>query len=105
MTQAPVVVRLLLCVALALSGGSASAHDLGQDEALQLRREGRILPLEQLLQAALQRYPGAVLLEAELEDEHGQLIYEVELVTRDGVVREIELHAGSGEVIKDEVDD
>jgi uncharacterized membrane protein YkoI len=105
MTLAAWVAPVLFSSALLLLSTSGNARDLNQDEALQLRQEGRILPLEQLLQSALQLYPGAVLLEAELEEEHGQLVYEVELVTREGVVREIELHAGSGAVLKDEVDD
>lgn len=84
---------------------SSSARDLDQDEALRLRREGLIMPLEQLLQMALQPYPGAVLLEVELEEEDGVLVYEVELVTEQGIVRELELHASTGEVLKDEVED
>jgi len=84
---------------------SSSARDLDQDEALRLRREGLIMPLEQLLQIALPRYPGAVLLEVELEEEDGVLVYEVELLTEQGTVRELELHARTGEVLKDEVED
>ncbi|MCU1717019.1 PepSY domain-containing protein [Pseudomonas sp. 5P_3.1_Bac2] len=105
MTAVSLLSRWLISAVLLVVSSSGSARDLNQDEALKLRQEGRILPLEQLLQTALQRYPGAVLLEAELEDEDGRLVYEVELVTSQGVVREIELNAGSGEVIKDEVDD
>ena len=96
----PLLACLLLTVTL-----SSSARDLDQDEALRLRREGLIMPLEQLLQMAMQRHPGAVLLEVELEEEDGVLVYEVELVTEQGVVRELELHAGTGEVLKDEVED
>ena len=40
----------------------AIARDLGQDEALRLREQGLIQPLEQLLQKALERHPGAKLL-------------------------------------------
>jgi uncharacterized membrane protein YkoI len=96
----PLLLGLLLSLAF-----SSSARDLNQDEALRLRREGLILPLDQLIQAAMQRHPGAVLLEVELEEEDGVLLYEVELVTEQGVVRELELHAGTAEVLKDEVDD
>jgi uncharacterized membrane protein YkoI len=46
-----------------------------------------------------------VLLEVELEEEHGVLVYEVELVTAEGVVRELELHAATAELLKDEVED
>lgn len=36
---------------------SLAARDLNQDEALALRQQGVILPLEQLLQQAMARYP------------------------------------------------
>ncbi|WP_411389307.1 PepSY domain-containing protein [Pseudomonas sp. MPB23] len=93
-------------VALLLMAFSSSlaARDLNQDEALALRQQGVILPLEQLLQQAMARHPGSRLLEAELEKKHGQYAYEVELVTIDGVVREIKLDASTGVLIKDEED-
>lgn len=83
----------------------ALARDLDQDEALSLRKQGVILPLEQLLHSALGRYPGAKLLEAELEEKHDRYEYEVELLTTEGVVREIKLDARTGVLIKDEEDD
>ncbi|PVZ19416.1 MULTISPECIES: PepSY domain-containing protein [unclassified Pseudomonas] len=91
--------QILLCSELSL------AHDLGQDEALKLRQQGLILPLEQLLASAMARYPDARLLEAELERDDGQYIYEVELLTASGVVREIELDAATGRLLKDKEDD
>lgn len=92
-----VLVLLAFCSSLA-------ARDLNQDEALALRQQGVILPLEQLLQQAMARHPGSRLLEAELEKKHGQYAYEVELVTTEGVVREIKLDATNGTLIKDEED-
>jgi uncharacterized membrane protein YkoI len=80
------------------------ARDLDQDEALRLRQQGVILPLEQLLQQAMDRYPGAKLLEAELEEKHDVYIYEVELLTPEGVVRELDIDATSGRLIKDKED-
>lgn len=96
--QAVLVALLALC-------SLASARDLDQDEALQLRQQGIILPLEQLLSDALGRYPGAKLLEAELEEKHDRYEYEVELLTLEGVVREIKLDASNGALLKDEEDD
>lgn len=96
--------QILLIALLALCS-LASARDLDQDEALQLRQQGVILPLEQLLQSALGRYPGAKLLEAELEEKHDRYEYEVELLTPEGVVREIKLDATNGALLKDEEDD
>ena len=94
----------LMALLLALTF-SSSARDLDQDDALRMRKEGLIMPLEQILFTALQRHQGAVLLEIELEEEDDVLVYEVELVTEQGVVRELELHASTGEVLKDEVED
>lgn len=84
---------------------SLAARDLNQDEALALRQEGVILPLEQLLQQAMARHPGSRMLEAELEKKHGRYEYEVELVTTEGVVREIKLDAATGVLLKDKEDD
>ncbi|WP_095110988.1 PepSY domain-containing protein [Pseudomonas sp. Irchel 3E20] len=96
-TRAALVLMLFCSLAL--------ARDLDQDEALRLRQQGVILPLEQLLQQALGRYPGARLLEAELEEKHDVYIYEVELLTAQGVVRELDLDATTGRLLKDEEDD
>ena len=82
----------------------AQARDLDQDEALRLRQEGVIQPLEQLLQPAFARYPGARLLEAELEAERGQYVYEIELLTADGQVRKLELDARDGRLLHDKED-
>lgn len=100
--RAPLLLTLPL--ALLLAATPAASRDLDQDEALQLRREGRILPLESLLQQVQQRYPGARLLEAELEEEDGLYIYDIELLTADGIARELELDARDGRLIKDEED-
>lgn len=95
--------------ALLLSGG-AQARDLDQDEALHLRQAGVVLALEQIIQPALERYPGATLLEAELEEHSsaepaGRYRYEIELLTSAGVVRELELDARDGRILQDKEDD
>ncbi|AGE25301.1 MULTISPECIES: PepSY domain-containing protein [Pseudomonas] len=97
------VASLAVLVLLAFCS-SLAARDLNQDEALALRQQGVILPLEQLLQQAMARHPGSRLLEAELEKKHGEYAYEVELVTTEGVVREIKLDATTGVLIKDKED-
>ncbi|WP_017476156.1 PepSY domain-containing protein [Pseudomonas sp. PAMC 26793] len=102
--------RTSVQVALVLSAfcSGLAARDLGQDEALRLRQKGVIAPLEHLLGPAFERYPGAKLLDAELEehkDRPVRYIYEIELLTVEGVVREIELDANTGELLKDKEDD
>ena len=46
-----------------------AALDVDQDEALRLRQSGEVLSFQAILRQADERYPGARLLEAEL-DEH-----------------------------------
>ncbi|WP_051231749.1 PepSY domain-containing protein [Stutzerimonas azotifigens] len=91
-------------IALALAAVPVAGRDLRQDEVLELRRQGAVVPLESLLQQALQRHPGAQLLEVELEEDDGVLIYEIELIGADGVVRELEFDARDGRLLKDEED-
>jgi uncharacterized membrane protein YkoI len=91
-------------LALVMCCSTAMARDLGPDEALNLRKQGVILPLEQVLQQAMDRYPGAKLLEVELEEKHDIYIYEVELLTAEGVARELHLKAATGELVKDKED-
>ncbi|EJN31188.1 MULTISPECIES: PepSY domain-containing protein [unclassified Pseudomonas] len=91
-------------LALVMFCSTAMARDLGPDEALNLRKQGVILPLEQVLQQAMDRYPGAKLLEVELEEKHDVYIYEVELLTAEGVARELHLKADTGELVKDKED-
>lgn len=98
----PVLVLPLLCT---LVSPALPGRDFDQDEALELARSGQIRALDALLQQALEKYPGATLLEAELELEKGRYRYEIELLTAGGGVRELELDAQSGELLKDEEDD
>ncbi|MCU0092139.1 PepSY domain-containing protein [Pseudomonas koreensis] len=91
-------------LALVMFCSTAMARDLGPDEALNLRKQGVILPLEQVLQQAMDRYPGAKLLEVELEEKDDVYIYEVELLTVEGVARELHLKADTGELVKDKED-
>lgn len=99
------VKRVSLYFFLAALTLGVSARDLSQDEALRLREQGRIIPLEQLLELVAQRHPQSSLLEVELEEDDDIYIYEVELATRDGVVRELEFDAHTGAILKDEEDD
>ena len=97
--------RLVVILSLATLCSQVLARDLDQDEALRLRQKGAILPLEHLMHQALARYPDARLLEAELEEHDDHYIYEVELLTTQGVVREIKLDAATGALLEDKEDD
>ena len=96
--------RRVTLLLLTLVCACAQARDLDQDEALVLRQQGTILALEQLVGKALARHPGAKLLEAELEEKHGVYVYEFELLTTQGIVRELKFDARDGRLLKDEED-
>ncbi|SQF99405.1 peptidase [Paucimonas lemoignei] len=96
--------RRVTLLLLTLVCTSVQARDLDQDEALVLRQQGTILALEQLVGKALARHPGAKLLEAELEEKHGVYVYEFELLTTQGIVRELKFDARDGRLLKDEED-
>ena len=80
------------------------AEDIDHDEALALAEQGVILPLQTLIQDALGRYPGRFL-EADLERDDGRYIYEMEIVTRDRRVLELEYDAVTGALLDVDEDD
>lgn len=87
-----------------LVSGSLKALDLSHKEALRLRQAGVILPFERILILAFEHYPGARLLESELEREEGNYIYELDVLTPAGVVHELEINASTGRFVEDEVE-
>lgn len=97
--------RASLTALLGLISSSLTADDVSHEEALRLREQGLVLPFETLLDAIHGRYPEARLLEVELERDDGILVYEIELLTREQVVRELEIDARDGTWLDDERDD
>jgi len=93
-----------LALALLFSSG-ASARDISQNEVLELRRRGELLPFEQVIALVETRHPGAQILEVELEEDDGRYLYELEILTRDNRVRELELDARDGRILDDELED
>ncbi len=94
--------RFLALLAALLLATPATADD--HEAIRRLVESGRILPLEQILERARQRRPGQVL-ETELENEDGRLVYEIELLDRQGFVRELYFDAATGAFLKEEEDD
>lgn len=65
---------------------------------------GAILSLEQVLQTARQQHAGRVL-ETELEESRGGMVYEVEILDANGEVWEMKFDARSGELLGEEQED
>ena len=101
------ILLVTMAVATLALPSAMEARELSQNEALALVREGKIKSLETLLGTALQRYPQARLLEAELEHskKRKRYRYEFELLLPDGSVRELEFDAVSGNLLYDKEDD
>jgi len=89
----PALVALLALLAASPAPADEAWHDL--HEAV---REGRIVPLPQILDWLEARYAGQVL-EVELERDDGRMLYEVEMLGPQGQVVEFEFDAASGELI------
>jgi uncharacterized membrane protein YkoI len=90
-------VFILLAVSAAavlLSGTLPVGASDDHESVRELRERGDIMPLAQLLEHAELR--GLRVLEAELEYEDGRLVYELELLDRQGRVRERYFDAVSG---------
>lgn len=87
-----------LVAALAV-GVAAPTSASDQDRARRAVEEGRILPLKEILARAQGAYPGQVI-EAELEDEGGVVVYEIKMLTADGRVMKLSYNAATGELLR-----
>ena len=90
-----------LLLALALNGPAAASDDMDHDRAKALRDEGRILPLETIIERAKKHRAGRVV-ETELEKKSTGYVYEIELVDENGTLWELKFDATSGVLIKSE---
>ncbi|RUQ28497.1 MAG: peptidase M4 [Candidatus Competibacteraceae bacterium] len=89
----------LLAVGGFVAGPALADRDHDEIHQLrQLRNAGQILSLETILANHRRRYPHGQLLEAKLEVEQSRHIYDLKLLGEDGVVREFEYDARTGEL-------
>lgn len=83
--------------------GAARADEDDHARAREALERGEILPLLTILQRATGHQPGEVI-EVELERDDGRWLYELKLLTPEGVLMEMELDAASGALIELERD-
>jgi uncharacterized membrane protein YkoI len=96
------LVLLLSTLSLGMSTGLADKKK-EHNEVREALQRGEVLPLVKILAIASEQVPGDVI-EVELEDEHGVLVYEIKILTGTGRVREVKIDARNGKVIKIEDD-
>jgi uncharacterized membrane protein YkoI len=78
--------------------------DGDHDRARRALEAGEILSLSEILAAAEAVRPGRVI-EVELEKDDGRWVYELELVTPDGRLYEMEIDAATGTLLEIEQED
>jgi len=98
------IVRVLLAGLMVLMPLQPVLADDDYVEARRLLRSGEILPLEDILKNVRQVFPGNVL-EVELEKKNQRVIYEMEILGEDGVIREVYIDARTGELLFSKEDD
>jgi uncharacterized membrane protein YkoI len=94
---------LLLLIPMLVATGHllADSQNGDHERAYQARQEDKILSLEEIL-GKLDLGPDTRLLEVEHEQQHGRYIYEIEYLTNDGDIYELEVDAATGRVLKQE---
>ncbi|MCF3630537.1 PepSY domain-containing protein [Thalassospiraceae bacterium LMO-SO8] len=88
--------------ALADGGGEhrdGYKRDDDHDRARRALERGEILPLTDILKRANKEYPGQ-LIEAELDDDHGGMVYELVIISAEGRVYKLYYDARTGELLK-----
>ena len=89
------IMRVMLAAFMMLSPLHVAMADDDHVEAKRLLDSGEILSLEVILKNVRQIYPGKVI-EVELEKEDQQIVYEIEILGDDGVIKEIYIDAKTG---------
>lgn len=95
----------LLVLLLSMGPTLVRADDVGHEEARRAVERGELRPLADILAVVKKSFPGKVV-EVELErEDSGRYIYEIEVLSRDGRVIELEYDGKTGRQLKMEVDD
>lgn len=89
-----------LALALLLSNGAFADDEEDHDRVHRLVQSGAIVPLEGILERLRAAQQGRML-EAELEEDGGRYVYEIEWIDDAGEVSEHEFDAATGEPLVD----
>lgn len=92
---APALVLTLLLTAAPFGVVAGDDHDRARSAV----QAGRVLPLRTILDNVARDYPGDVI-ETELEDMHGDPVYEIKLISPEGMVMKLVYDARDGTLIK-----
>lgn len=96
MTRLLPLVLLLLCLPQIAGGQRPALPDV--ELARDLVERGEIMPLADVLKRLQATHPGQVV-EVELEYSDGILVYEVDLITPEGRMIEVDMDAATGKIV------
>lgn len=82
----------------------AFSSDEDHDRAMRALRDGEVMPLSEIL-SFVQREVGGRVIEVDFERDDGRWIYELELLSPDGRIMELEIDGATGRILKQEFDD
>lgn len=92
-----------LGLALLLALGAAPLGNTGEvsdhDRARQAVEAGEVLPLRTVLERVERQYPGQIM-EVELDQDHGALVYEIKLLRPGGALLKLKVDARNGALIE-----
>jgi uncharacterized membrane protein YkoI len=95
----PLAIGAFSILALPLVPVAAGDDKSDHDRARAALKRGEVLPLRDIVARAEAAFPGR-LLEVELEDEDGQIVYDIELLSPDGRLIELLYDARTGTLLK-----
>lgn len=99
--------RWEICTSIAvifISCAPALTDEISHENARRLVEQGKIQPLEKILEMVRAKVPGEIL-ETELEHDDDGLVYDFKILRPGGRVQEVEVDAATGRLIKIEDDD
>lgn len=104
MNYKTLITTFILFVTMVLGPIQLTQADGDHLEARRLLESGEILPLENILKHIKPSFPGKII-EIELERKNGYIVYELEILGEDGIVKEIFINAKTGELLPFKDDD
>ena len=97
------LVTLLLCLALLPAMPDLAPAKDGREDAGEAVRSGKAMSISRILKQVRPRL--GEILEIELEEDDGRLVYEIRYMTREGRRREAYVDARTGRILSSEDDD
>src|SRR5262245_13053752 len=105
----PRIVGTIVIVAMLLGGGRDAVADNEQrdhDLARKALLEGRIRPLTEITEVVRSKVPGEILsVQIEVDDQRRRFVYEFDVITPDGKLREVDVDAATATILKIEEDE